>query len=113
MQNRDLIVRMNRLQDEINQARSGTLEGTGTLSYSHQKAKAKADEQALADVAKYKKLYTTGVERLGRVQQENEKLSMEVEKLQAAKKDLQAKVALLEDQIKSAQKSVRGTAPLW
>lgn len=107
MQNRDMNVRMNRLQDELNQARSGNLEGSGTLPYSHQKAKAKADAEAVADVAKYKKLYTAGAERLGRVQQENDMLAKEVERLRAAKGDLQAKVGLLEDQVKSFRKSVR------
>jgi predicted RNase H-like nuclease (RuvC/YqgF family) len=107
VQNRELSVQLTKAREDLVQAKSGATDGAGALTYTHKKAQAKADAEATAEIAKYKRLYTGGAERLGRLQQENEKLNKVVSTLQASQKELQAKVALLEDQLKSYRSSVR------
>lgn len=74
-QNRDLTVKLQRLQDEAKRSESPT--GRGSPTYSLQKAQVKADEDAQAEIAKYKKLFDGGVTRIARLQQDNEKVGRE------------------------------------
>ena len=109
MQNRDLHVQLNKAREEVVQERAKAAAATGeeTPTYSQQKAQAKLDAEAQLEIAKYKRLYTGGAERLGRLQQEKDKFSKEVITLQAANKELHGKLALLQDQLRSYHKSVR------
>jgi chromosome segregation ATPase len=110
VQNRELNVQLTKLREELSQAKAGSPEGAAALTYTQKKEKAKADADATNEIAKYKRLYTGGAERLGRLQQENEKLSKDVSTLQNAQKELQGKVALLEDQLKSYRSQVHSAA---
>lgn len=101
--NRDLHLRVQRLQDEVNHARA-TAPGhydPSTMTYSMRREKAKADEEAAAESQKYKGLYDAGVSRIGKLQQEVERLKMEKDKSAKALKTSQSKVASLEDQLES------------
>lgn len=112
MQNRDLHLRVQRLQDEVNHARA-TAPGhydPSTMTYSMRREKAKADEEAAAESQKYKGLYDAGVSRIGKLQQEVERLKMEKDKSAKALKTSQSKVSSLEDQLESFRAhSVRQT----
>lgn len=108
VQNRDLHVQLNKAREDLVQERNkAAAAGDEPPTYTQQKAQAKLDAEAQIEIAKYKRLYTGGAERLGRLQQEKEKLTKDVSALQAANKDLHGKVALLQDQLRSYQKSVR------
>ena len=110
MQNKDLSLQLNRAKDELIQAKSGssgTLGGTGVLTYSQLREKAKADEEAVAEIKKLKHLQTQGAERLGRVQQDNEQLTQQVVTLKVFKEAADKKVAKLEDKVRTLRKSVR------
>ena len=65
------------------------------------KAQAKADEEAQAEIKKYKGLYDNGAARIGRLQQEVECQKITLEKNEKSRKELQGKVALLTDQLES------------
>lgn len=73
----------------------------GPPTYSMKKAQAKADEEALAEIKKYKGLYDTGAKRIARFQQEVECQKIALERHEKQKKELQGKVALLQDQLDS------------
>jgi predicted nuclease with TOPRIM domain len=78
------------------------------MTYSMLRAKAKADEEALAEAKKYKGLYDTGVSRIGRLQQEVSCLKIDAERNEKQKKALHSKLALLQDQLGSIRaRSVR------
>jgi hypothetical protein len=111
VQNRELSLQLHRVQKELNDAKlaePGSL--SQTLTYTQKKEKAKADDVAKAEITKLKKQQTAGAERLGRVQQENEILTKEVEKLEHTNKALKGKLVGLDDRIKSMLKSVRHPA---
>lgn len=103
MQNRDLNLRVQRLQDELNHARAAApgQYDPATMTYNMRRQKAKADEETAAEAQKYKGLYDAGVSRIGKLQQEVERLKMEKEKTAKALKASQSKVASLEDQLGS------------
>lgn len=63
--------------------------------------KAKADEEAAAETNKYKSLYDSGVSRIGKLQQEVERLKMEKDKAAKSLKACQTKSSALEDQLES------------
>jgi len=107
MQNRELHVLLNKAREEVLQERSKAAESADTPTYTQQKAQAKLDAEAQIEIAKYKRLYTGGAERLGRLQQEKEKLGKDLSAAQSERKELQGKVALLQDQLRSYHKSVR------
>lgn len=114
VQNKDLTLQLNRAKDELIQAKSGnsgTLGGTGVLTYSQLREKAKADEEAVAEIKKLKHLHTQGAERLGRLQQDNEQLSQQINTLKGAKEAAEKKVGKLEDKIRALRKSVRICGP--
>eukprot|EP00892_Ulva_mutabilis_P004599 jgi/Ulvmu1/2510/UM138_0014.1 len=101
--NRDLNLRVQRLQDELNHSRAAA-QGQydpSTMTYSMRREKAKADEEAAAEAQKYKGLYDSGVSRIGKLQQEVERLKMEKEKAAKSLKTSQSKAAALEDQLES------------
>lgn len=103
MQNRDLNLRVQRLQDELNHARAAAPGhyDPSTMTYSMRREKVKADEEAAAEAQKYKGLYDAGVSRIGKLQQEVERLKMEKDKSAKALKASQSKAASLEDQLES------------
>ena len=113
MQNKDLNLKLNRVQDELIQAKAGggALAGPSVLTYHQLREKAKADEEAVAEIKRLKHLYTQGAERLGRAQQENEALTKQVASLALTKKELQVKLTGFEDQLKAARKAVRASLP--
>ena len=72
------------------------------------KAHAKADEEAQAEIKKYKSLYDTGAKRIARFQQEVECQKIALDRHERQKKELQGKVSLLQDQLESIRtRSVR------
>lgn len=101
---------MHRMQDELNKVLAGLPppDGAAPLTFSQKREKAKADEEALAEAAEYKKRAATGAELLGKTQQKNKELKVKVAELEAAKVELQHKVASLNDHLRSKRKSVRG-----
>jgi hypothetical protein len=104
LQNRDLNLKLQRTVDELHKVKAGEageLSDTSVPTYSMRKAKAKADEEALAEVKKFKQLYDAGATRLARLQQDNEKLKLEVEKLQKQNRILLGKMSNLEDHVNS------------
>ena len=113
MQNKDLNLKLNRVQDELIQAKAGggALAGPSVLTYHQLREKAKADEEAVAEIKRLKHLYTQGAERLGRAQQENEALTKQVASLTVTRKELQLKLTGFEDQLKAARKAVRASLP--
>lgn len=104
LQNRELNLKVQKLQDELQRPKAAGALATseaGPPTYSMKKAQAKADEEAQADIKKYKSLYDTGAKRIARFQQEVECQKIALEKHEKQKKELQGKVALLQDQLES------------
>ena len=104
---------LQRAQDELIKARSGeagALVSNHTHSYTHKREKAKADKEAVEEIAKFKKLYTAGVQRLGKVQQENDKLTLDKDKLEREAKKLKEKLKAAQSQLES-KRSVRPCTP--
>lgn len=111
LQNRELNLKVQKLQDELLRPKAAGALGSpeaGPLTYSMKKAQAKADEEAQAEIKKYKGLYDTGAKRIARFQQEVECQKIALERQEKQKKEVQGKVALLQDQLDSIQtRSVR------
>ena len=109
LQNNALHVKMHRMQDELNKVLAGMppSEGMAPLTYAQKREKAKADEEALAEVAKYKDRASKGAQRLAHEQQRNEALEQKLEAAQKEKQALEGKVAALQDHLRSKRRSVR------
>jgi hypothetical protein len=104
LQNRELNLKVQKLQAALQQPRPAGALGSaeaGTPTYSMKKAQAKAAEEALAEIKKYKGLYDTGAKRIARFQQELECQKIALERNEKQKKELQGKVSLLQDQLDS------------